>query len=756
MAQLLSSFGKKGVNLGLLVLKPDIEDTSYLSKYFVIAEFNPVFTGGKNPVAFNGSSLLKAGTEIQVECLDSNGNSLYIERPDSNVSYSDVANFLISIGVYEETYNGAGKLILLGTTVKGETVRWIGNIAIDKTLQNTSKVRFYNKPTIESRGLLYPIVTNNTADLLTKTVNFYGNFYSLAVTPKKDVNRKSINPKKADIDYRIILNIPDSQAGPTLFPTKSFNTQMEGQSITVTSTTLQVPYSYVTKDTRQTASFTIKNILDSKTMQVSDPFFYTVGKDQFVTNVNEGTFTSSYTWTAYNTASDDYLKFVDVSTGATTYIKQSYAEVVYRNIRPFSGFVARHKLYRKSLVYPGDFQLIADEPLNALELLTDPITNNKTYALMGSFYNQSHIQRYWFTSSVFMAVSHSVKPYIDAMKISTSQYSQMDGTQYVIVKADSINTVNDRIYYPYDSESFNRISGSAYNSNFISLKAGALYVLSANVVMEKTKTTHDAKIDFYFTSSSPRINIEKDYISPYGLKLGTVATNENTTIKVFSDKQYLYFTPNSDYYGTMVIVPFHCSVTLSELSLKVYSDYGFSPDLLFTKIPFKVNVANEPFQLKAELYDINSTLVYSNLSTIQTFDPNGESLYAFNGNGLSDPTLLTFVSGSLTISQSLYIPNIGSCPVLGTRLLGWKFPTHFPPNPALGDGAVCYTNVSDLSNVEDDYVNLTTTQGTISTTKTARSIAVKYTGSAVADGLLTGPFGKRIWINPAGTKTVFS
>ena len=740
--------------MGLDVLKPDIEDTSYLSKYFVIAEFNPVFTGGKNPVAFNGSSLLKAGTEIQVECLDSNGNSLYTERPHSNVSYSDVANFVISVSIFEETYNGPGKLILVGTTVKGETVRWIGNIAIDKTLQNVSKVRFYNKPTIECRGLLYPVVTNNTADLFTKTVNFSGSFFTLPVNPKKDVNRRYINSKKTDIDYRILLNVPDSMAGPTLYPTTSFNTQMEGQSISIMSTTLQVPHSYLTKNIHQTASFKIKNVIDSKTMQVSEPFYYTVGKDQFVTNINLGVFTTSYTWTAYNTASDDYLKFVDISTGTTTYIKQSYAEIVYRNIQPFSGFISRHKLYRKSMVYPGDFQLIADEPLNALELLVDPITNNKTYALIGSFYNQSHIQRYWFTSSNVIHLSHSVKPYIDAVKITTPQYSQMDGTKYAIAKADSINSVNDYVYYPYDSESFNRMTGSAYNSNFISLKAGSLYVLSTNVVMEKLFSTHDAKIDFFFTSSSPRLQIEKDYLSSYGLKLGTVSTNENATVKVFADKQMLYFTPNSDYYGTLVIVPYHCNVTLSEMSLKVYGDYGFSPDVLFTKIPFKINIANESFQLKAELYDINSTLVYSDLSTIQTFDANGESLYA--NSGLSDPTLLTFVSGSLTISQSLYIPNIGSCPSVGTRLLGWRFPTSFPPDPATGDGAVCYTNVSEISNINGNYVNVTTTAGTVATTKTARAIAVKYTGSAVVDGTFTGPFGRRISIDPSGIKTVYS
>jgi hypothetical protein len=48
---LLSNFGRKGVDFGLLTIRADIEDTSYLSKYFVISEFSSIFTAGKNVIA---------------------------------------------------------------------------------------------------------------------------------------------------------------------------------------------------------------------------------------------------------------------------------------------------------------------------------------------------------------------------------------------------------------------------------------------------------------------------------------------------------------------------------------------------------------------------------------------------------------------------------------------------------------------------------------------------------------------------------
>jgi hypothetical protein len=750
--QLLSSFKKKGVDLGLNTMPVDIEDTSFLSKYFAIAEFNPVFTGGRNPISFNGSNLLKEGSEIQVQCLDSNGNSLYMERPKSNTQFTDVAKFVVSIHVYNETYNGPGKLVLVGTSTKNEIIRWSADITIDKTVQNAAKVRFYNKPSLEVRPILYPVIDSSIGSSLTYQLNFTGSFSSFAADPKKDVNRKTINPKKTDIDYRVVLNANPGDIIPRLYPTKSFNTQMEGQSIVLTADRIQYPFSYIDRQTRVTASLKVKKIIDSKTLQLSDAFFYPFGASQIVTNISFGTFTASYKWVAYNTASDSYQKYVPL-TGSAIFIKESYAEILYRNIKPFSGFIARHKLYRKSLVYPGDFQLIVDEPLGALEILVDPVTANKTYAQLGAFYNQVHIDKYWFvgTGSVNMSLSHSVSPLINSMKIATPHGTWTDGTTYIIAKNDSAGVANNAIYYPYDSSSFNDLTGSSYNSNFVSLKAGALYVLSMNIIMEKPKDATNSKVSFFFTSSIDGITKEKDYISPFGLKIGEIATKEETELKTFKDKQMLFFTPTNDYYGTVVIVPNNCNVTLSELSLKVYGDSGFSPDILFSKIPFRINVANESFLLKAELFDVNSTLVYSDLQTIQSFDPDGESLFVFIGNSNIDPTKVQFISGSLTISQSLLLPNIAQCPSVDTRLLAWRVPTHTPPLNS--EGSVCHTNVSQLKIDDDaggvstvgDYLTLGTVSGLVESVATALSI--KYDGATNK--------GRKIIVNNSGSKTTY-
>jgi hypothetical protein len=432
-------------------------------------------------------------------------------------------------------------------------------------------------------------------------------------------------------------------------------------------------------------------------------------------------------------------------------ILQSYAEIVYRNLRPFSGYVARHKLYRKSLSHPGDYQLLSDEPLSTIELLTDIITVNKAYDKMGYFYNQEVINKYWYPTSGLTLIAKTSP--INSVYIYGGTPSEINGSDYVIAKTDSVKIsgadpeiVNDNQYYDYDEDSFNNLSGESYNSNFISLKKNVLYVLSMNAVLEKNSNDTTANVSFYFTSSTSDIRKEKTYNPYFGMKLGELSTKDKVEVKTFDGIQQIFFTPTEDYYGTLVIVPTRCNVTLSELSLKIYEDYGFSPDILFIRIPFPVNIQNESFDIRAELFDINSNLIYSNLRTVHTFDINGVSdnvIGAETNNNLSSvlqvyqspyqPTIIispvstVFMPGEVTILD--LIPTQDK----PQRFVGWFTPSDDPTT----SGKLCYTNVSSLFIDNDDYISLSTVEGNVETTVT--SLAVKY-------------FGKRIFVDTAGNK----
>jgi hypothetical protein len=221
------------------------------------------------------------------------------------------------------------------------------------------------------------------------------------------------------------------------------------------------------------------------------------------------------------------------------------------------------------------------------------------------------------------------------------------------------------------------------------------------------------------------------------------------TTRFFSDAQEMTFTPINDYYGTLVIVPYLCDVTLANVSMKNYGDYGFSPGAVSIEFPFPVNVANESFTLKAELFDSNASLIYSIPPIIQVFDPTGVSLFGssiLGSSGSSGGGIPSNVN-TLTIQNSLFLPGIGQCPSV-KRLLGFNIPTHLPP--LAGEGSVCYTEVTGLELTASnpttpslDYLSLSTTSGT------GKSIAVRYSGTS------PNVYGRRVYIDTLGNKTTY-
>ncbi len=741
--ELLSGFGKRGIGLNLLAKPADILDTEFLSKYFVLQEFSPKLTAGKNSITFNGSDFLKQGSEIQVECIDSDGNPLYIESTTkTSLTYREASTYVLSIHVYNETVNGPGKLILYGVRSDNATVKWIGNIIIDKTLQNSSTVRFYKKPTLEVDSILSPVLA--TVGDLNKEIQFSGSFYSFAVNPPRD--SLDINKKNVDIDYRLYIKnfIPDTD------PTGSFNSQLIGSKIEVGVRTIQKPYSYNNVNTYFTSSFKVKKVINNSTVVIDDVISYTDSKkNNVVVNVVDGDFLIKYPYIVYNTASESSSYLTANTQAGHVLIKQSYANVIYRNLKTFSGFVARHKLYKKSLFLPEDFVLIADEPLVSYELLQDRLTTNRSFNRMGVFYNQRHVDRYWYVNGSLLQLTQSSARMIESMDINyTGPKLDLNSlSNYVMVKDNTSGLDRNSNYYPFDPIEFDATSGSSYDSNFIELKKDVNYLISLNVILKKDSTTInelDSGLEFYLTSSLPDINLEQNVSKTQKglLKLGVVPAFGSDIEKVYTPYNIL-FNISHDLFGTIIIVPRKCTATISQLSLRPYGDYGFSPDILITKIPFPIVIPNEPFELKAELFDINSNLVYSDLRTVTSFDVSGSSLGVFIP-GYQDPSKTTFISGNLIISKSLWVGEnafiTGSLEVTGPvgfkgiiessytkeRMMAWNSE----------DYSIRYTNVGNILNNGNNEIVMT---------------LYKHPNSDEKDGdfrLIPSIEGRNIWVPP--------
>jgi hypothetical protein len=597
---------KTGQILGLSSQTVNIEDKTYLSEYFNLTEFSPEFFVGKNALVINGSDKLKIGAEILTEAFDGNGVPLFIEKAISVDQLTNKRIIVLSIYVYEQNSIGSGKIILVSTTTDNKTVRWTANININVNKVTDSKIRFYNQPLIEVEPILSYAVSSSVENN-PKTVT--GSFLSTAVQPKADFDIQKFGYRKNLVDYRIIDNSANFSSS-----LKNFQVQLYVSKIRDYASLNEI-------SVNTTSSFLIKDVLNTTTLILDTPFTY----NNKVATITSGNYKIVYNDITYNSnlfLSSSYLQESLGLSGEKQYKKFSYAKIIYKNINTFTGKPAKHKVYRKSLRTLGDFESVIDETFGDTEILKDPVTPNKAFERLGVFFSQFHINNFWFTSSNDLNLKYDNQTFVDGLKISGSN---LNGT-YAIVKSNTSFTNRNVSYLPYNANEQFAQSGSNFDSNFLGFYKDTDYVLSFRTSVIEKDSSAISKLKFYITSSLPSVNKNIGYDSNRGVLIAEFAYSGSTTGKYFDQKQNFEFKFPEDLYGTLVVYPENVKqIIVSDLSIKVSELYGYTGNAYYVKIPFPVNVANEVFEIKSELYDVNSNLSYTNLRTVQVFDPSGSS-----------------------------------------------------------------------------------------------------------------------------------
>lgn len=597
---------KTGQILGLSNIVPNIEDKTYLSEYFNLTEFSPEFSVGKNALVINGSDKLKTDAEIFTEAFDSNGTPLFIEKAITIDQLTKKRTIVLSIHVYEQNSIGSGKIILVTTTKDNKTVRWSANININVNKITDAKIRFYKQPIIEVEPILSFAVSSSTENN-PKTIS--GSFISTPVQPQVDFDIDKFGYRKNLVDYRII----DSNA--------NFSSSLKNFQIQLYINKIRDFASLNEINVNATSSFLIKEVLNSKTLILDTPFTYN-NKVSIITNGNYKIVYNDISYSPILFSSASYLQETSAIGGDRKYKKFSYAKIIYKNIDTFTGKPIKHKVYRKSLRTLGDFETVIDETFGDTEILKDPITPNKAFERLGSFFTQFHINNFWFSSSNNIKLIYDNTTFIDGLKISGSN---LNGT-YAIVKANTSFTNRNATYLPFNQEQQLIQSGSNFDSNFLSFYKNTNYVLSFRTSVIEKEVNETAKLKFYLTSSISSVSKSLNYDSSKGILLGEFTYSGSTSGKYYDQKQNYEFSFPEDLYGTLIVYPENVKqIIISDLSIKVSELYGYSGNSYYVKIPFPINVANEVFEIKSELYDVNSSLSYTNLRTVQVFDPSGSS-----------------------------------------------------------------------------------------------------------------------------------
>jgi hypothetical protein len=162
-----------------------VNDIQSDSKYFKITELFDTFTGGKNAFLIAGSGFLVPDTKIQIELKDSAGNIIYHEPGEGFISssidgnpfiteYYEGVSKVVAVYIYPETAYGPCTLTILGELSEYEdgngiltpvpldwenkyNIKWQRQIDVNPSLSNTTKIRFYKRPTASIKEILSPI-----------------------------------------------------------------------------------------------------------------------------------------------------------------------------------------------------------------------------------------------------------------------------------------------------------------------------------------------------------------------------------------------------------------------------------------------------------------------------------------------------------------------------------------------------------------------------------------------------------------------
>jgi hypothetical protein len=405
-----------------------LEDTDPNSRYFRITELPGTFSGGKNSFLIQGSPELVADTLIKIEIKDALGNVIYHEPGEGIPEYYEGTSKVVAVYVYPDTAFGPCTITILGELSEYEdanglltpipsnwenqyNVRWQKVVNVNPIIANTTKIRFYRRPTVDITETILPIY-NRTVNRVTIS----GSVDGVSVQPTSGSNFRTF---KGDTIYE--LKISGS----------NFSSSMEGETITITG--LNQSYSTI-----------IKDVVNSKKALATIPYYETSSNAtnavQYVTDFSSASFT---------------LPYNESVTLTNSAISSSYAKIKIANLETFSGDVNRLKIFGKRKSDIGNYSLLEDIQLESNELFQTDAYSGSVNVRIGQFSSQKIIDDFWKYKK------HEENTYYTA--------TQNDSVLASSVKLQDDNTLNttqhpQRVFYNHNDIDF--LSNTEYQLDF--------------------------------------------------------------------------------------------------------------------------------------------------------------------------------------------------------------------------------------------------------------------------------------------------
>ena len=408
---------------GLKDLDVLINDDAPISQYFNIVEVPDIITQGRSSFLVGGSPLLKDHVELKFEITnDESGKVIYTE-PVAN--YLEGTSRRVSIEVYDDpelfgdaTMYVVGELDPTEVDVPAEwldiyNVRWYTKIYISGTGVNTEPIFFYKQPSMWIGEIVKGFVqtTYPTGSVTQSAGTVTGD--PLPGTEGTQPEEEAPGDIVETLQKSYVSKVFGGGGKNAGFSSRGRRTQRgspEVEKFTInldggTATALHIGATSTVNNPKPKSTFVtesyhelpekfetiIKDVKNDSTLIPTKEFVikdtrYPVEDERYevIVPLAETAYTMSF-----QPAPTHSVSTVDY---------RSFADVRISKLRTFSGDIHRVKIYSKNKDAFGDFELIADTPIESPELLYD-VYSSAGSRRIGYFDTQNTINTYWATGS---------------------------------------------------------------------------------------------------------------------------------------------------------------------------------------------------------------------------------------------------------------------------------------------------------------------------------------------------------------------
>lgn len=548
MAQLYSAY--KGYD----TLNTYYTDTSLLSPdVFDISFFPNRFTVGKNLIKFRGNqNSLKVGTNIDVEILDSNGDTIYSEFID----YVDQdGSRVLSVYIYEDTAPGDATVIFVGeiSTINNQSVplqfqnqinvKWSRDIPINPLDLNNSKIIFENDPIVT--------ISENIGVQL---------------------NRSYANGQFPTYNTGKIKYVSQNNTPAIIVENGKFNGDMINGTLTVNNPINPLPTTNINIDSN-IYSTTINKVLNDTTLLLDFPY------QVFDTQSN-----FSHTFNSFD-LSDYQINYEATPEYIATQNSESFALIQVSDLEPNTGDISRIKVSVNSEGTVGAYEQINDIRLPFTEIFIDSTSSLTPDKSIGIYETQSIIDTYWEGHS-YQNNSELAPPTLTWTTSSINNANKITGTLDL--------SQNNSVYVVQVKDQYTGI--------FVSQ---SMYNITLDAFAERDSTNLNPIMSIYASGSAFNFDSSDVFNQSLPKKLG----RKIGEIECLGDsKRYddISFEFNSDQsgFGSLLFVIESGNWQIADIRTTSDAEFGYTPNYIRfrTEIPTKHKSGNQ-LSFKIEYYN---------------------------------------------------------------------------------------------------------------------------------------------------------